>query len=709
MTWNGSNLYINGALSAYAPDNATINFSNADSDNATYTNRSSRVLTSNGSNWVADGKDPILTLTRNNSGTTRGQSIGLLLHNENGTANSYSPLIGFSALSNSGSYNSMYAAIMGKKTGYNTGVDTNWNKGELHFYTCGDVYMADTPTATLTSSGLGIGLASPGAKLHLAASTAASVGTLPSGATAIIDSNTNNYLLFRNTADNGTYSGIAFQDNNVGGYVLFGNAGGGGDQLWIAGYSGGALQYGTADSIDRTARSTALSWNSSGVNLNGAISFGGTSNYGSSGQVLQSNGNAAPTWVNPSGLTVSASTTALRIVFNDGPRDLSDRLPNSFSRTVNWDFVGAGTAGTSGNYAGVMTFAPWTGTTASTGDGSYQLAFGNASGTNASGQPTLRIRTGIDSTWNSWYTLLHAGNVSSYTAGGISNFTAATSSNPMDASSPPTIDAIGYVSSNIPSSYGLGGSVGSQSDGGLYVAGYSTSWYHEIYGDFRTGGLAVRGKYSGTWQSWRNIPCISVQDTAPSIYNPGDLWWESDTGRLKVLYYDGSSSQWVDVVPVVDTSLFFSKAGGAISGPVSINGTLDVTGNITATAEITAYYSDRRLKTDIVTIENALVKVKKLNGVTYRPNELAKSYGLDTNSDVVGLFADEVEAVLPQAVKPAPFDIDENGNSKSGENYKTIQYEKVVPLLVEAIKDQQKIIEEQQAKIDRLMKHLGLE
>jgi hypothetical protein len=206
------------------------------------------------------------------------------------------------------------------------------------------------------------------------------------------------------------------------------------------------------------------------------------------------------------------------------------------------------------------------------------------------------------------------------------------------------------------------------------------------------------------------VPAISISDAAPTgTVNAGDLWWESDTGRLKIYYNDGSSSQWVDVVPVINTSLFFSKSGGAISGPVSINGALDVTGNINATAEITAYYSDRRLKTDVLTIENALVKVKKLNGVTYRPNELAKSFGLDTNSDVVGLFADEVEAVLPQAVKPAPFDIDETGNSKSGENYKTIQYEKVVPLLVEAIKEQQSIIEAQQAKIDRLMKHLGLE
>jgi hypothetical protein len=71
------------------------------------------------------------------------------------------------------------------------------------------------------------------------------------------------------------------------------------------------------------------------------------------------------------------------------------------------------------------------------------------------------------------------------------------------------------------------------------------------------------------------------------------------------------------------------------------------------------------------------------------------------------LFADEVEAVLPEAVKPAPFDTDEEGNSKSGENYKTVQYEKLVPLLVEAMKDQQKIIDGLQTKITELEKLIG--
>jgi hypothetical protein len=136
---------------------------------------------------------------------------------------------------------------------------------------------------------------------------------------------------------------------------------------------------------------------------------------------------------------------------------------------------------------------------------------------------------------------------------------------------------------------------------------------------------------------------------------------------------------------------------------------LHVTGQIIATNEITAYYSDRRLKENVNPITNAVDKILKLNGITYNPNDLAESFGFDKTQEIVGLFADEVEEVLPQAVRPAPFDQTAEGVSKSGENYKTVQYEKLVPLLIEAIKEQNTIIESQQAKIDRLMKHLGLE
>ena len=128
----------------------------------------------------------------------------------------------------------------------------------------------------------------------------------------------------------------------------------------------------------------------------------------------QIRGVADGTWgISITGASASA-TDALRIRFNDGPRNLSDRLPNTLARSVNWDFVGSGTVGGTGNYGGVMSFTPWDGTTGSTGDSSYQLAFMNETGINGSGIPGLRIRKGIDTTWGSWHTLLHASNVSSY-------------------------------------------------------------------------------------------------------------------------------------------------------------------------------------------------------------------------------------------------------------------------------------------------------
>ena len=126
-----------------------------------------------------------------------------------------------------------------------------------------------------------------------------------------------------------------------------------------------------------------------------------------------------------------------------------------------------------------------------------------------------------------------------------------------------------------------------------------------------------------------------------------------------------------------------SAAGGFSVGTTADPGA----GAIYATGNITAYYSDARLKTVSGKIENALDKVAKLSGVYYTNNDTAKSFGYDSNEVQVGVLAQDVEAVLPQIVKAAPFDLDEHGNSKSGENYKTVQYERLVPLLIEAINE----------------------
>jgi hypothetical protein len=100
------------------------------------------------------------------------------------------------------------------------------------------------------------------------------------------------------------------------------------------------------------------------------------------------------------------------------------------------------------------------------------------------------------------------------------------------------------------------------------------------------------------------------------------------------------------------------------------------TGEIRATNNITAYYSDDRLKTRLGNIENALAKVMSLNGFQYEANETAQALGYEVKPEI-GLSAQEVQAVLPEVVVPAPID----------EKYLTIHYERVIPLLVEAIKE----------------------
>jgi hypothetical protein len=132
-----------------------------------------------------------------------------------------------------------------------------------------------------------------------------------------------------------------------------------------------------------------------------------------------------------------------------------------------------------------------------------------------------------------------------------------------------------------------------------------------------------------------------------------------------------------------------------------------VTGEIRATNNVTAYYSDGRLKTIISTIPSPVEKIKQISGVIYVNNDVAKSYGYGDESEQIGVIAQEVKKVLPQIIKLAPFDtkyVDGKEVSISGENYMTVQYEKIIPLLIEAIKEQQKSIDKLNKKINELQK-----
>ena len=168
---------------------------------------------------------------------------------------------------------------------------------------------------------------------------------------------------------------------------------------------------------------------------------------------------------------------------------------------------------------------------------------------------------------------------------------------------------------------------------------------------------------------------------------------------------NGSGSYENAVVATNNAAVSLYHSGSTKLSTISTG--ISVTGEIRATGDITAYYSDERLKTNLGNIANALDKVKSLNGFYYKPNALAQSFGYKDEMHV-GVSAQQVEKILPEVVKLAPFDHKEeleNGEhvSKSGESYKTVQYDKLVPLLIQAIKEQDEKINRLESVIEQLL------
>jgi hypothetical protein len=125
------------------------------------------------------------------------------------------------------------------------------------------------------------------------------------------------------------------------------------------------------------------------------------------------------------------------------------------------------------------------------------------------------------------------------------------------------------------------------------------------------------------------------------------------------------------------------------------NGTGYFTGNITA------YASDERLKTNVTTIDNALDKVCQLRGVEYDwVDNITSEYDFHPSSmHETGVIAQNVQKVIPDAVCEAPMNA--NYTAKSGENHEflTVDKEKIIPVLIEAIKELTERVKELEKKV----------
>jgi hypothetical protein len=201
--------------------------------------------------------------------------------------------------------------------------------------------------------------------------------------------------------------------------------------------------------------------------------------------------------------------------------------------------------------------------------------------------------------------------------------------------------------------------------------------------------LTTNGSGILTW----NTPTISVIDNT------------TDSATHFITLTTATTNTTIDTVRRSSTKLTFQPSTGTLSATIfsgalattlsqqisalGVNTAAGTAGTIRATGDITSHFSDERLKTFKGKIENALDKVEQLNGYYFVENETAKELGYSNDKVQIGVSAQEVDKVFPEVVTLAPI----NDNFE-GADYKTVYYEKLVPVLIEAVKELSKQVKE---------------
>ncbi len=229
--------------------------------------------------------------------------------------------------------------------------------------------------------------------------------------------------------------------------------------------------------------------------------------------------------------------------------------------------------------------------------------------------------------------------------------------------------------------------IASSGNVGIGTAALTTAICTIESGNTSTPALALRkNATTGATLAVRNIATtdstfsVGVYNTVTSL----DAYASSGGQSQNLTFRRGSSGE----------TMRIASTGLVGIGTTSPAQELHVVGDIVATGNITAYYSDERLKNLMGTIPSALDKVSKLNGYYYTPNTTALSLGVESKGVEVGVSAQEIEEVLPEII----------ADSVVGKGYKTVMYEKITPLLIEAIKELTNKVNSLEAKVKEMEK-----
>ena len=194
-------------------------------------------------------------------------------------------------------------------------------------------------------------------------------------------------------------------------------------------------------------------------------------------------------------------------------------------------------------------------------------------------------------------------------------------------------------------------------------------------------GTAIQFGYGNDGSYSAQIAAIMEQGS-PSFLNP--------SLRFYTMNNASAASSLVERMRIRSNGRIHMGSHTADNGhTVQITGTLHVSSVIRSANDVVAYYSsDERLKKNIKTIENPIEKVKKLRGVEYEWNDKQDIYEEGTKDS--GIIAQDVKEVLPQLVK------------EREDGHLGVRHDRLVGLLIESVKEQQKQIEELKSEIQEL-------
>lgn len=177
----------------------------------------------------------------------------------------------------------------------------------------------------------------------------------------------------------------------------------------------------------------------------------------------------------------------------------------------------------------------------------------------------------------------------------------------------------------------------------------------------------------------------------PNIYEKGILFGQpSNEAAGGIIYNAGSVPDGLAFRTLNNSTKMVITSGGDVGiGTASPTARLQVNGNICYTGTIGAC-SDSRYKKDVANLNKSLDKVLKMRGITYKWKQDEFPDRVFDDKRHVGLIAQEVEELFPEMVMT------------DAAGYKSVDYGRLTPVLVEAIKEQQKQIDELRTMINQL-------